>query len=1021
MLKLCKTRKLILLLPLFIGLGVFQLSAQTTVSGKVTDTENQPLIGVNILVEGTSSGAITGIDGTYSITVPNSDAILVFSYTGYEQQKFAVNNQSIIDVVLGEDAKLLDEVVVIGYGKQSKRELTGAIVQVKSEEIEKLATSDFASAIQGQMAGVSVRNGSGAPGSNSTITIRGITSFQNGGSEPLYVVDGVTYTSNPNITPQEIESIEVLKDGASAAIYGSRASAGVILITTKQGREGQMKVNLDSYYGVKNITSSVPLAGTTDALYIQSIQNRAEGGQNVDALANNPDALFFDTDWSDQLQVDNAPMQNHTIGISGGRSGLTYNVTGTYFSETGSLVNSKFDKYSLRSNTSFRKGKFNVQTNLGVNVGNQEREPFALIFDAFRMAPYREPLNLDSDEFILGGTNPERISGFAAKLQQESTRKNRNINGNVRIGYEVFKGFKLNANLGGSLNNDKDRFFAPSNKVFSPEGEFNPTASNLNANLRLTDQSFTSTIAEFTATYDKKFGDHKIGLLAGNTYETREFEFIRTGANFITSNSTPTLSNGEPIVGEQSITGTNTVGLLGRVLYSYKQKYMISGVVRRDGSSNFGINNRYGVFPSISGAWTISEEGFWSGIKEVVTFFKIRAGYGTTGSDRIPAFAFNPVVISSVDYIFGRSGVDITPGFTQPGFADPNLKWETNISKNLGVDLEFWNGKAGLTLELYENDKQDMLLNIVPPVSAGATPISGFNRLLTNIGNLQNRGVEIGGNYSHSIGGINLRYSGTFTKNVNTVISLSREGEVIYDGRPNIVRPGQTEPVAALKEGLPVGAFVVYETNGTIKNEEELATYRELDGEAKLGDLRYVDANGDGAITIEDRVFRGSYQPDFEYGFNIDANYKGFDLTVQFFGVQGNTIYNGPKQYTYASKRHRDLVYSWSPANPTSDVPTPRTEIEHPNVQTSTDYFLEDGSFLRLRTVIFGYSLPRNVLSKVNMGKLRIYVSAQNPITWTDYTGFDPEVSSGNPFNAGLDQGKYPISAVYRTGLSIEF
>lgn len=1019
--KLCKTKKPALLVPLILMLSIMHLTAQVTVNGTVTDIEEIPLIGVNIFVDGTSTGTITDADGTYELTVPNSRAVLVFSYTGYSQQKFAVGSQSIIDVVMSADNELLEEVVVIGYGKQTKKELTGAIVQVKSEEIEKLATSDFASAIQGQMAGVSVRNGSGAPGTNSQITIRGVTSFQDGGSEPLYVVDGVTYTSNPNITPQEIESIEVLKDGASAAIYGSRASGGVVLITTKQGKEGQMKVSLDSYYGIKNITSSVPLAGTTDALYIESIQDRAEGGQNANALSNNPDALYFDTDWSEELQVDNAPIQNHSLGISGGRNGLTFNVTGTYFNETGSLVNSEYEKYSLRSNTSFKKGKFNVQTNLGVNIGNQEREPFALLFDAFRLPPYRVPLNTDESEFILGGTNPERVTGFAAKLQQESTRENRNLNGNVRIGYEILKGLKFQANLGGSVNNNNDRFFAPSTEVFTPEGEFNPVASNLNANLRLTDQTFTSTIAEFTLNYNKTFGDHRINLLAGNTYETREFEFIRTGANFITSNSTPTLSNGEPIIGEQSITGTNTASLLGRVLYSYKQKYMLSAVVRRDGSSNFGINNRYGTFPSLSAAWTISEEGFWSGLRDVVSFFKIRAGYGTTGSDRIPAFAFNPVVISSVDYIFGIGGTDITPGFTQPGFADPNLKWETNISRNIGVDLEFWNGKAGLTMEFYDNDKEDMLLNIIPPVSAGSTPIAGFNRLLTNIGNLENRGLEIEARYSHRINGLNLRYSGTFTRNINKVVSLSREGEIIYDGKPNIVRASQTEPVAALKEGLPVGAFVVYETNGTIKNAEDLAAYQALDAEAKLGDLRYVDANGDGAITIDDRVFKGSYQPDFEYGFNIDANYKGFDLTVQFFGVQGNTIYNGPKQYTYSSKRHQDLVYAWSPANPTSDVPTPRTEIEHPNVQTSTDLFLEDGSFLRLRNVIFGYSLPRTVLNKVNIGKLRIYVSAQNPITWTDYTGFDPEVSSSNPFNAGLDQGKYPISAVYRTGISLQF
>lgn len=1023
MLKLNKTRCIALFFFLFLGIGISDLAAQAlTVSGTVMDDAQEPLIGVNILIDGTASGTITDINGKFLLEVPSKDATLVFSYTGYSDQKIDINGRSTLDITLSESATQLDEVVVVGYGKQTKKELTGAIVQIKSEEINKLATSDFASAIQGQMAGVSVRSGSGAPGSNAQITIRGVTSFQEGGSEPLYVVDGVTYTSNPNITPQEIESIEVLKDGASAAIYGSRASGGVILITTKQGKEGQMKVNLDSYYGIQNITSSVPVANTTESLYISDIENRFKETNQVDPLAFNQNALLFDTDWQEELQVDNAPIQNYTLGVSGGRNGLTYSVIGTYFNQEGSLLNSNFEKYSLRTNTNFTKGKFNAQANLGVNISEQQREPWALIFDALRLTPYRPPLNPTESDFVIDGTNPERLSSFTAKLQQESTRDQRGVNGNVRLSYELLDGLKFNTNLGGSINNTKDRVFNPSYQVFSPEGELNVAASNDNANLTLGDGSSTRTIAEFILNYNKQFGGHRISALIGNTYETSRWEWYQTGANFISSNSTPTIANGEPTVGRQLITETNSVSVLGRILYSYKSRYMISGVIRRDGSSNFGPNNRYGTFPSVSAAWTLSEENFFSGIKGFLNFAKIRVSYGQTGSDRIPAFAYNPVVISSVDYPFGTDGT-LYPGFTQPGFADPNLKWETNISKNLGLDLEFLEGKAGLTVEVYEQNKQDMLLAITPPVSSGSTPVPGesYDRLLTNIGDLQNRGVELQAYVRQKIGKVSLKYSGTFMKNNNEVISLSREGEVIYGGKPNIVRANQTEPVAALKAGLPVGAFLVYETAGTIKTNEELAAYQEMIPSAQLGDLRYVDANGDGAITIDDRVFRGTYQPDFEYGFNIDASYRNFDFTIQFYGVQGNTIYNGPKQYTYSTKRHRDLIYAWTFANPTSNVPTPRTDIEHPNVQTSTDYFLEDGSFLRVRNVILGYSLPKTLLKGIGISRLRVYVSAQNPITITNYTGFDPEVGSNNPFNGGLDQGKYPVSAVYRTGLSVDF
>lgn len=1017
-----KYRMLMALLGLM-AIWPSSLLAQQQVRGTVVSAvEDTPLEGLAVSVKGTTRGVLTNNDGAFSIDVANDEAVLVFTYFGYESLEVQVNGQSNLSIEMFPTT--LDEVVVVGYGTQTKREVTGAIVQMKSDEIDKLATSDLASALQGQMAGVSVRNGSGRPGENSQIFIRGITSFQTGGSEPLYVVDGVTYLSNPNITPQEIASVEVLKDGASAAIYGSRASAGVILITTKRGKKG-LHVNFDSYYGIQDIRSGIPLANTVDQLYITDLRQRGQTSGIFNPLEFNPDGLNFDTDWYDLLTVDNASIQNYTLGVNGGNKDLTYSVIGTYFQQGGSVIKSNYEKYSLRSNTSFKKGIFSAQTNIGINITQQEREPFALIFDATRLEPYRAPVFYDEDdenlEFNVDGTNPERVAGFAGKLKQENSRNGQQFNGNLRLGVRIVNGLTLNANLGGSVNSFRDRLFIPRFDVYDDEGMLNEAAGNPNTSLTLSNGRTVRTIAEFTLNYNRTFGDHKINLLAGNTYETSNYNWYRTGANFITSVNTPTISNGEPIVGQQTITQTNIMSLLGRAFYSYKSRYSVNAVIRRDGSSNFGPNNRFGVFPSISAAWTFSEEGFLSGISNVLTLGKIRVGYGTTGSDRIPAYAFTPVVISNVDYPFGNTD-ELTSGFSQPGFADPNLKWETNISQNIGIDLGFWNGRAGLTVDVYRQDKNDMLLAILTPVSAGSTPVGGANRFLTNIGDLQNEGIEIGANYTLPIGkNTSIRFSGMFTKNTNTVISLSREGEIIFDGKPNIVRQGQTNPVAALAEGLPVGAFLVYETDGVIKDAEELAAYQILDPEAQLGDLRYVDTNNDSVLDVKDKVFSGSYQPDFEYGFNIDVKVYDFDFTLQFYGVQGATIYNGPKQYAYSTKRHQDLVYGWSTQNPTSDIPAPRTILEHPNVQTDTDFFLEDGTFLRLRNVIVGYTFPRGMLANIGVDQLRIYVSAQNPITWTNYTGFDPEVSSNNPFNGGLDQGKYPLSSVYRGGLSLKF
>jgi len=1001
----------------------FNVSSQTlSVKGTVLSEESgQPIPGVTVIIKGTSIGTSTDFDGFYTIDA-TKESVLVFSYVGLEEVELTVT-ELIHNILMKESLTGLDEIVVVGYGSVTKRELTGAVSSVKSKDLNKTLTSDFASAIQGRMAGVSVRQGNAAPGENATITIRGITSFQDGGSGPLYVVDGVTYIENPNITPQEIESIEVLKDGASAAIYGSRASGGVILITTKKGKEGQMKVSLDTYYGFQNITSGLPLANTLDALYINDILYRYDD-INFNPLDQNPDGLEYNTDWMSLLQVDEAPIQNHSLNVSGGKNGLTYSVVGTFFNQTGSLINSDFKKQSLRSNTGFKKGKFTAQANLSVNFSEQKREPYGIIYDAIRLPPYRPPFDVNADVFETDSedqNNTERISNFAGKLKQESSNKINNFNGNIQLGYEIIEGLTARANIGRSYYNKKDRFFQPSFEILNGLGEINLGASNLNAQLRLGDATSTRSIDEFTLNYIKSFKKHHLNFLIGNTYESSRYEFYRTGANNISNNLTPVLGNGEPIIGTQTINKTESVSYLGRINYNYNWKYLLSLVVRRDGSSNFG-NQKYGTFPSISAGWNFSNEPFFKNLKNTITMAKLRLGYGTTGSDRIPPYGFSPVVISNVDYILGEDP-SLISGLTQPGYADPNLKWESNISKNIGLDLKFKRGKAGLEIDIYEQDKEDMLLAITTPISAGSTPVNGetYDRFLTNIGDLRNRGIEINAFYNHEFGPVSTKFSTNFTKNENKVVKLSREGEVVFDGYPNIIRINQTEPVAVLEAGLPVGAFKVYETNGTIKTDEELAAYQLLDPNAQKGDLKYVDTDENGELNNDDKVFKGSYQPDFEIGFNIDANYKNFDFSVQFYAVSGNTIYNGQKQYAYSTKRHSDLVFSWTDDNPTSNIPTPRSNIEHPNVQTSTDYFLEDGSFLRVRNIILGYSLQNNLLDKIGIENFRVYINAQNPITWTKYSGFDPEVGSDNPFDRGLDRGNYPVTANYSAGISITF
>ena len=442
------TIKHILLLFIFLLFSFKGYSQNLKVTGTVISEEDgQPIPGVTVVSKGTSFGTSTDINGLYTIEV-SKGTVLVFSFIGLEEVELTVT-ELIHNILMKESLTGLDEIVVVGYGTVKKRELTGAISSVKSKDLSKTQSSDFATAIQGRMAGVSVRQGNAAPGENATITIRGITSFQDGGSGPLYVVDGVTFIENPNITPQEIESIEVLKDGASAAIYGSRASGGVILITTKKGKEGQMKVSLDSYFGVQNITSGIPLANTLEALYINDILYRYDD-INFNPLDQNPDGLEYNTDWMGLLQVDSAPMQNHSLNVSGGKNGLTYSVVGTFFNQTGSLINSDFNKHSLRSNTGFTKGKFTAQANLSVNFSKQTREPYGIIYDAVRLPPYRPPFDLNADAFESNSedqTNTERISNFAGKLKQESSNKINNYNGNIQLGYEIIEGLTARINI----------------------------------------------------------------------------------------------------------------------------------------------------------------------------------------------------------------------------------------------------------------------------------------------------------------------------------------------------------------------------------------------------------------------------------------------------------------------------------------------------------------------------------------------------------------------------------------------
>lgn len=1001
----------------------FLYKQDVIVSGKVTSQQGgEPLPGVNVLIQGTGTGTVTDIEGNYTLDVPEDEkATLVFSFIGYTTQEIALNGRSELDVALSEDVQSLEEVVVIGYGTQTVRELTGAVSQVKAEALEKIASSDFSSALQGQMAGVNVIQSSGAPGATANVQIRGVGSLTAGGTGPLYVVDGIPHEQTPNISSDAIASIEVLKDAASASIYGTRASNGVILITTKKGVAGQMRVNLDSYYGITSIVRNIPLINNTaDWLYVNRIRYRSVDPNDVGWTALQPGwherGLYYNTNWTETFQVDNAPIQNHSLRLSGGTDNLTYSIVGSYFSQDGTWLNASYDRLSTRANSHFEKGKFSA--NLGLDLAYDVREISdpGLPRSAIIIRPFETPLENYGDEaFPLPESNPNQITSLASRIKRDNQEEGNNHSINMDLNYELFDGFTLRTNLGGFQKNVRSILFNPRFTYYDEiTGDLAPGGNPI-ASLEIGQSFRQHWISEFMGIYEKSFGNHKFSLLAAISREQTTRRSFLAGRRDFLSNDIQVLSGGAI---DPSASGTEYVsslsGSIGRLQYNFADRYLFSASVRRDGSSRFGENYRYGVFPSVSVGWNIDAEPFYEtlGISSVLTSAKLRASYGTTGNQFIPDYSFAPIVNAGVDYVLGEPDQQLALGVTQNGFANLDVKWETSISKNIGLDLQFLNGALTFTGDAYITNKSDMLFPVSVPPSAGA---GGGGSVIMNVGNMTNKGYELASTFRKNRGELTFSLTGTFTRNVNEVTQTNLASSTIWGG------DGGSDPISVIREGYPAGSFLLIPTNGLITTAEELADYQSIESGANFGDLRYVDVNGDGAISDDDRLFMGSGTPDWIAGFAINANYRNFDFFMQLYGTYGNKIYNVIKAAAYQNKRHLDVLNGWTPANPTSTVPTPRGSQSHPNYRSRSDYFLEDGGYFRVRSVQIGYNFPESLMNNIAISNCRIYVGVENALTFTKYTGNDPEVGNDGLLNRGVDNGNIPVTSQFRAGLQLEF
>jgi TonB-linked SusC/RagA family outer membrane protein len=1017
---------------LALDLGVTTSSAidvqQQKVTGTVLDSKtNEPLIGVNVSVEGTTVGAITDLSGKYSLVIPGSAKTLVFTYVGYTPVKIQLQGQNTIDVKMTAEVLSLDEVVVVGYGTQKRATVTGAISSVTSDKIIALPTPSLDQALQGRAAGVTVIN-NGAPGFESTIRVRGISTVND--ANPLFVVDGVVSTSISNISPSDIESIEVLKDASTAAIYGSLGSNGVIIVTTKKGKAGNVVVNLDSYYGVQY----------SDARY--NVMNAAQykeyatGGAFVTpAVYSNP--IYADrinagnTDWQNEI-YQKGPMQNYDLSVSGGNEFSTFRLSAGYLNQRGVVIRTGLERYNFRVNSDFKKGRLKIGENLSLAFSGQD--PLAdnggrsLLEHAIKMAPYLPVRNPDNLGGFQGPTSA--IDGQDAenpvRIMELNSRKQNTLDilGNLYGELELIKGLKFRTNLG--LQNERivNNQFYPS---FNDDNLGGNTHQSTFATINKNQAAYNSFLFTNNLTYNLTLAEkHNFELLALTEYSAVQSTFENASSHNTITDKVEQLSNTDASISSGTI-DYYRISYLGRLNYNYDGKYLFSASMRKDASSRFGQDKRWGSFPSVSLGWNIAKEAFLSDVS-ALSNLKLRASWGKAGNDKIADYAYSSSLTSNMYYVINNAAV---VGTTPAGSANPDLKWEETTMANIGLDLGLLKNKFTLSAEYYMNRSNDLLMQVPLPLSTG----DFTGTISKNAGSMDTKGFELSLGYNDFEGefqwSANLNL-GTFKNEVKSLGGSTYISGYSFEG----------EDLNRCQVGQPAFYFYGWKFDGIFQTDADAASYmggtEKALNSATAGDFRIKDTNGDGKITAADRTNIGNPFPKMTLGLDLNASYKGFDLDMFISGVYGNKLYNtnlfdlvGMDRLFNADVR---VLNRWTPTNPSNTIPRAGTVAS--NVQAS-DRFVEDGAYTKLKNITLGYTLPKRLLGN-NFTKLRVYVSAQNMICITKYSGLDPEVGRytssgtslgyiGSPqttsqnYANGIDVGNYPIPKSVIAGIQVTF
>lgn len=1018
---------------LFLTIIIFsiQLYGQVTVTGVVKDSENnEPLPGVSILQKGTTKGTTTDVEGKFIIEVDDESAVLTFSYIGYLDKEIQVGQQTNFEVSLSSDLYNLDEVMVVGYGIQKKSVVTGSIAKVSGEQLAKSKDTRIEQSLQGRTAGVIVMNNSGQPGDNLTIRVRGTGTYRD--ADPLFIIDGLPMEKEglDYLNANDIESIEVLKDASSAAIYGTRGANGVVIVTTKKGKAGdRFQVTYDGYYGVQNPWHKLDMLNAEqymDIINEAGTNDRRTRPYFSDAMR---DTINWSTDWQDEMYYYNAPKMSHTFSFSGGSDKSVYSSSLSYYSQDGIVAKDKsnFERLTYRLSTSREFGKLTIGSN--INLANIKKKgidgntQYGIgINQAINMQPI-VPVRYSNGTFAVPthfGVGLQEVTNPVALLEYHNSRSNTNkALGNIYAEFEIIKGLKFRTDYGSEYSYVENKQYVPT--YFIDTSHQNDSTNYMNQETH----KYVRWNWENTLTYNVSFGENNLTAMVGMTRfkeynegmwsQKRELIFDDLGHSYFdNAQNNSSITNG-------GYSEHTLASLFGRINYNYGEKYLLEALIRRDGSSRFGSQNRYGYFPAVSAGWVLSRENFFPE-NNVLDFAKIRASWGQNGNENINDFAYTSTMSSNLIYYFGNSQ---TPyyGIQPSRYPNAALKWETSQQFDLGADLTFLQNKISFTFDFYDKRTKDWLLE------APAMLMIGNVRPFVNGGEVKNTGFEFEFGYKDVIArDLRLDISVNASTNRSEVLNINNEEGALMGGEGV---KGQGDIIRA-EEGEPLGFFWGYETAGVFQTQEQISQTPHQSN-ARVGDLIYVDQDTSGVLDDDDRINLGTPYPKLILGLNLGIEWKGFDLYTFWYTALGHQV--------WMANRRDDLKYAnfttdvldrwhWVDANSNGVVDLgegtsneyPRVTISDPNGtwKKPSDFYVKDADFLRLKTITLGYSIPKKAAGFLRVSNIRIYVTAENLLTVTKYPGMEVEVG-GDPLSIGIDHGVYPMSKTFLGGLSVTF